>query len=369
MRERDKLAVVILGTLLLIGGILYASSLYDLSSNPLIPNQTQNNNSNTNLTGSSLARLSQIEPASTRDLLYSDITFLELPIYPSAWVARNFEVSEEVNELISGPGADPDNDGLVNKEEYFYGSNPKTAVSLCINLGEDCNEPNDGEAVRQNTSPLTGLELIVPNRFSIKKQDYAILNRIEESFETASEEGVDFPTLYQLSRTIDLSEEVAAIPVNSTVNERDTIIDYTNVRIDIIERYSEENEISNFVELYETSSADELRQIRESYVELENNLQNNFVPEQFVETHRAYVLLFRKFQELIDIRVAGLENPNLDLEEFREVSQQKATELVWVYRLISEAEERLDNLRDQTEPTTFEEREEINLRQNAPESE
>ena len=358
MRERDKLLLVILGTALLLAGIFYASSLYDLSNTPL-DFVNRSNSVNPNRDEESFARLGTIQPTQTRDLLYSDITFLELPIYPSAWVTRNFEVSEEVNALVSGPGADPDNDGLVNKEEYFYGSDPKDANSLCINVEAGCDQPSDGEAVEQNISPLTGLELITPKRFSIQKQDYAILNRIEESFETASEEGVDFPTLYQRSRQIDLSGELNAIPVNEAENDRDIVVDYINVRVDIIEAYSEENEISNFIELYETSDVDELLAIKQEYINLENNFQNNFVPEQFVETHRAYVLLFRKFQELVDIRVAGLQNPNLNLDEFRATSQDKATELVWVYRYISEAEARLRKA--QEDGTTFEEREALEL--------
>ena len=358
MRERDKLLLVILGTTLLLAGIFYVSGLYDLRNSPLNFNN-QNNSNNSASENDSFARLQGIQPTKTRDLLYSDITFLELPIYPTAWVERNFEVSEEVNELVSGPAADPDNDGLINKEEYFYGSDPKDANSLCINVAAGCDRPNDGEAVARNISPLTGLELITPKRFSIKKQDYAIINRIEESFETASAEGVDFPTLYQLSRQIDLGDELEAIPVNGTENDRDTVTDYINVRVDIIETYSEENEISNFIELYETSNVDELLAIKQEYINLENNFQNNFVPAQFVETHQAYVLLFQKFQELVDIRVAGLQNPDLNLDEYRAVSQEKATELVWVYRYISEAEERLS--KNKEDSTTFEEREAIEL--------
>jgi hypothetical protein len=344
LKERDKLIIALLCTIAIIGGIIAASNWYSKRDLPIVLNKN-NDNSDTQ-DDEAIAKLSKIKPTNTKDLLYSDISFLDLPIYPQAWVKRNFSVSDEVNLLVSGPSGDPDKDGLINKEEYFYGSDPQKKISLCINEKEGCDKPNDKQAVDSNISPLTGLDLVTPKKFSIKKQDYAIINRIEESFETAAEEGVDFPTLYQLSRKIDLSPELNSIKILITENSRESLLNYINLRVDLLENYSEENELTNFIEVYETSNIQELTDIKKKYIELEEKLTNNYVPKKYTDAHQAYILLFKKFQQLIDIRINGLSQTDVNIEQFRSVSKEKSTELVWVYRFISESEERIKKTDD-----------------------
>jgi hypothetical protein len=44
-----------------------------------------------------------------------------------AWALNNFTASENLNALLSGPGADPDADGSVNLAEFAFNTNPKAA--------------------------------------------------------------------------------------------------------------------------------------------------------------------------------------------------------------------------------------------------
>lgn len=350
MRERDKVLVAILGTAIVIGGIFFASNLYDGGTRI---REAANNINIAGTNGREKALLDSLaastDPVDTRSLLYSDVELLDLPIYPEAWVDRNFSPSERANKLISGDVSDPDNDNLSNKEEYFYGSNPKEAYSLCVFAGEGCNKPNDAEAVNQGISPLTGLELITPGKFTIKKQEFAIFDRIEDSFETASREGVDYPTLYQLSRQIDLSNQLESIDILEQEDTRDNFINYINIRISIIEDFSQDNELTNFIEIYQTSELPELEKTKEKYIDLEQRMLNTFAPKRYNKAHKAYIFLFQKFQDLIDLRIEGISSSTSETEEFKKRSQDQATELVWAFRAVNELEEEIKEFEDEEE--------------------
>lgn len=50
------------------------------------------------------------------------------PLIPwPSWLAMSFEESELLEVLVSGPLADPDQDGLANQLEYFLGGNPRVS--------------------------------------------------------------------------------------------------------------------------------------------------------------------------------------------------------------------------------------------------
>ncbi len=346
MRERDKILVAVLGTVLIIGGVFFANTAYENSR------QTQRVEDNflAQSNNTSQEELNQLaansNPVDTEKLLFSEVELLDLPIYPVAWVERNFSPNEQANQFVSGEVSDPDQDGLTNKEEYFFGSNPKESFSLCVFEGDDCSKPNDGDAVEQDISPLTGLELITPGRFTVKKQDFAILNRIEDSFEVAAKEGVDYPTLYQLSRQIDLSDQLNAIEILEQEDNRDNFINYTNIRISIIEDFSQEDELTNFVEIYETSQIPELQSTKDKYIDLEQRMLNTFSPSRYAKAHRGYIFLFQKFQDLIDLRIEGIETETNNTESFKERSQSQATELVWAFRAVNELEEAVAEFED-----------------------
>jgi hypothetical protein len=338
LKESQKIVIAVLGTITILASVFLATNWYNNRNKTII---LESDVPVTDLNAEILTNLdTQKNLIETRELLYNEISFLDLPIYPEAWVKRNFNVTDQTNKLISDALADPDKDGLTNKEEYFYGSDPNKAKSLCVNV-EKCDQPDDKQAVDQDISPLTGLTLVTPKQFSIRKQDFAVVNRIQDSFETASKEGIDFPTLYQLSRNINLIDEINAIEILTTENNRESVNNYINARLDILEKYSEESELSNFVEIYEASSIEDLQKIKDKYVALEEKLQNEFVPIKYTQSHKAFILLFRKFQNLIDIRMEGFREGDIEMTEFQKKGKTKATELVWVYRYVSETESTL----------------------------
>ena len=269
-------------------------------------------------------------------VLYDVIPFRSLPVYPIGWVQRFFATSEQSNQLISGPDADADKDGLTNKEEYFYASNPIIKDTLCEGKLDDknCKGSNDKQNVDAGISPLTGLTLDSYDKVKIKKQDYAILNRIQDSFENAAKEGVDFPTLYQLSKTIDLSSQYNTIKVLTQSDDRVNIINYISFRAKLLQEIVDQGEVAVFSELYGSTKIDEIQKIKTKYVAKVDELRNTYIPEKFIGLHRAYIFFFERVIELLDIRIDGISQKKTESEDFRKISKTKGVEVMWGYRTL-----------------------------------
>jgi hypothetical protein len=272
------------------------------------------------------------------NILFDIISFKDLPVYPKAWVEKFFTISEQANQLISGPNADADSDGLTNKEEYFYASSPVNKDTLCNGKKDDttCNGSNDKQNVDAGLSPLTGLTLDNFDKVKIKKQDYAILNRIQDSFENAAKEGIDFPTLYQLSKTIDLSSEYKKIEILTQSNDRANVVNYISFRAKLLQDISDQGEVTLFSELYQSIKIDEIKKVRKKYADKFEELKNTYAPERFSEIHKAYIYFFEKIIQLLDLRIEGISEKKTESKDFRERSKVKGTEVMWSYKKLSE---------------------------------
>lgn len=297
-----------------------------------------------------IQELSQrIVSLNSQNRIYQTIRISDLPIYPEAWRERHFNSEELRNSLISGPEADPDNDGLSNKEEYFFGSHPKNADTLCSGKrgkqegGIDCQGLNDKQNIEKGISPLTGLPLEEPPEITILSQDLGILESLKESFEIASREQIDFPTLYQLSRTIDLEQEFKSIKVLELTDNTQNILDYQRNRLQVLENFASDESLRTLIEIYQITRPEQFNQIRSNYQAKLENLQKMGVPKTYANSHRAYVLIFQKIVELIDLRRASLSEENLSETTFKEQVQSKAVELVWAYRKLAAERKVLTN--------------------------
>jgi len=276
------------------------------------------------------------------DFVFQTINLEDIPVYPKSWVEKYFDGSERANALISGPSADSDSDGLSNKQEYFYGSSPKNKDTLCDgkNDGSKCTGKTDKENVDSNISPLTGLKLDVQKRFRIKRQDLLVLSQIQNSFETAAKEGVDFPTLFQLSKTIDLTRESEAISTTTVDDGRDSFLAYNKIRISVLQDFASQDELSSFTQIYELTKIDDLDRVQKKYENLKLKLNSTSVPKRFEASHKVYVLLFEKLARLVEHRKLGVDQENPS-EEFRKISKDKAIEVVWTYRRLNEELDKL----------------------------
>lgn len=305
-------------------------------------------NDNDLATQKALANLNEkLAKLGSGDDLYQVVKLADLPIYPDSWVTRNFSPEEKNNTLLSGALADFDGDGLSNKQEYFLGSNPKMKDTLCEERKDRLPANKSSKVIcdglgsdkiyfDKGISPLTGFELETPQQFKILKQDLAIVQGVKTSFETASSEGVDFPILYQLSKNIDLTAESDQIEVKTTTDTPENIINYRQVRLDILTQSLGENQFSSLSQVYQTNKVEQLEIVKDQYQKQLDKLKIAVVPQKMIPTHKTYILITKKLQNLVEFRIQVIKDKKLNDLEFSKIAKQKATEVVWGYRILSE---------------------------------
>jgi Bacterial TSP3 repeat len=282
---------------------------------------------------------------------YKRYTLGQLNIYPDAWVNRNFNPSERVNTLISSPESDPDGDGLTNKEEYFYGSNPKKSRSLCegFSTGQkpvptspfECDQRSDKQLVTDGLSPLSGLELEVASSFTVLNQDIGIINNLKESFEKAANEGVDFPVLYQESRLIDLSAQASSIKFTTVEDNAVSITNYRLARAEALQSFSGQGGLSDLSQIYQVTKIEQLENLKNQYATQYSTLEKMQVPKRYDQAHRAYMMIFAKLKELIGLRQQALKDNKLSDPEYQRQGKVKSVEVFWGYRRLQEEQARL----------------------------
>ncbi len=277
--------------------------------------------------------LSNVNP---ENLIYEKVKFKDLPIYPKAWVEKNFTPQEQLNALVSGPSGDADSDGLNNKQEYLYGSNPKNKDSLCNGKidNNSCFGRTDKQNIDMGISPLTGFELESPTEIKVKKQDLLVVDKLQDTFNTATKEGVDFVTLYQLSKTIDLSDKMNEIKVVEVQENTNSMIAYQEARVNLLKDSASDDDFSNFVKLYQLSTLDELNKESQKYRDFKERLAVMPVPKRYVPSHKAYIMFFDKMIELTEHRKTELGKEKFS-DEFRNKSKTLATEAVWAYKKLN----------------------------------
>jgi hypothetical protein len=339
-----KIVLALFLTISIVGGIFYISTRgfpdwrkseakIDIKDNDILNNKNIKNQLNTlnNIADST-------DPIS---LVYETIRFEDLPIYPSGWVKRNFTDAEVRNSLISGPGADPDGDGLTNKMEFLYGSNPNNKFTLCgDSTGSSECQLTDRDNINRGLSPLTGLAIEEGRNIVYNKQETGILESIQESFDAASAEGVDFPQLYQLSLRVDLKSELDTISFRTVEENRQTLSDYLQSRVESIEKFMAagelQDELGSLLLIYKLNKIEDLDKLAKSYTDLQKTLLDSAVPQRYEVSQKAFILLLRKLNELIEHRKIGLNNNTTTTPEAQAKSKQLAIEIVWSYRKMNE---------------------------------
>ena len=285
-----------------------------------------------------------VQNASPEKLLFSEVTIEQLNVYPKSWVKNNFTKLQQDNELISGSSGDPDGDDISNLKEFLYGSNPNSAYTFCGGEKTDTCDRNDKQMIDNNQSPLTGLPLEIPKTFKIKKIDQKIIEGLKDSFGTASSKGMDFPKLYEQSRTINLDSEMEKITISTQKNERETILKYYEKRLEILKDFSDESELSTFTNIYKLLDINKIKELQDKYKDMLLKLQNLPVPEYFTNYHKASIIILQKLIVITDHRIEIIKNNTFEKPEEIEKSQKQAKELLWGYRKIASEQIKISSL-------------------------
>jgi hypothetical protein len=271
-------------------------------------------------------------------VLYKEVSLEDLPIYPKIWVDRYFSPEEQVNALISGEAADGDGDGLSNKQEYLYGSNPRVTDTLCENRLDkniQCSGRNDKQNVDANISPLTGLSLDTPKKFQIKQQDFAFISQLKDSLTEAANEGVDFPTLYQEARLVNLRSEIPSFDIQGVDNNRQTVLDYLSNRLKVLDGFVSNDALGSFSKVYSYTKVEEFDKAITQYQDIKTQLKSAPVPKKYLDSQRAYLFLFDKLLDLLAHRKTIIGQP-VPTEEFKKLSKQKSVAMAWAYQNLNE---------------------------------
>jgi hypothetical protein len=283
---------------------------------------------------------------------YSEYSIKDLEIYPDGWIKRKFSESERRNSLISGKDGDPDKDGLTNKEEYFYGSDPKSSKTLCQNIPNGqvpykdsayvCDGRTDKQLVDNSISPLTGLKLDTVAKFTILQQDLSLINSLKEGISKASEEGLDFPELYARTRLIDLSSELDAKNVVETSDTAQNILNYRNFRLSTVDSFLADSGLNTLSSVYTLTQDEQFVSLINKYKDDQKKAQEYAVPKKYVMVHKAFLLIYDKLINLVQYRKEIVKSDIANKEELQKNNMNKIIETMWGYRRVKEETAKAD---------------------------
>ncbi len=272
-------------------------------------------------------KLLEFNPVET---LIKKKTVKDLPIYPKTWQKQNFTDAELNDQNTSGPDADPDRDGLTNKEEYIYGSNPKNPDTLGAG-------GKDGEYVQAGNNPLSGLPLEGVSEISyyFLNTDIAILDSLNDDLDTLENEGINIPVLYEAARKEDFSAESAQIKLNVIEDPtRDASLSYLNERLGLLKDIAKSNYFTNLSNIYKVQDVNELAKLKSDNKSRIITLEAMGVPKPEEQIHRAMVYFFTQIDKLIDLRIQVITK-GLVRKDYDQKQKDIILRSVWAHRQIN----------------------------------
>jgi hypothetical protein len=295
--------------------------------------------------------ISNVKP---ENLVFQDVSLDDLQIYPKSWAEKNYKGVQLENKLISGAEADPDKDGLTNRQEFLYGSNPLKARTYC-DLNDTPDDPkcpkNDKQLVDEGLNPLTGLDLEIKKKFRVKKIDRNIAENLETSFNVASDQGFDFPKLYEESRKLDLTSDLNKIQVLTQKDTGEGVLNYYKSRLDNLKEFAQDDELSSFNSVYGVVDKDKIEALRAKYQAVLETMSQTIAPELLSEYHKANIFVIQKLVNVIKNRQDILIKDKAQTEEDIKQSQTQAKEMLWAYRNLNSQQVKLQARLQRDYPT------------------
>ena len=273
-------------------------------------------------------------------LLFADITPEQLDVYSKAWVNLNFNSDQRENALISGAEADPDGDGIPNKMEFLYASNPMSKYTYCGEVKPDC-QKTDKQMIDSGVSPLTNLPLELPKTFRMKKVDQKIVQNTKDNISIAAASGLDFPKLYEQSRLLNLDDQFSKIKALSATDNRDNMLKYIQKRLDIMKDIAKMDELTAFTSIYRLLDVPKITQLEDTYKLASKQMNDLAVPESLLDYHKGNLMVIDKTLVIIGDRKESVKNKNNETPEVILKSQQTGKELFWAYRKLANEQAKL----------------------------
>jgi hypothetical protein len=344
-------------SLVIVGGGTIAYLLFNKSTLGVTPvKDGEVSNELTEKTNIAVANLKNtLNTAKPEKFIFEEISLDDLQVFPNSWVARNFKANQFENKLISGAEADPDKDGLSNRQEFLYGANPLNPSTYC-GVETQTTDPkcpiNDKQIIDAGFNPLTALPLEIKKKFKVKKIDKNIAENVETSFNVASDQGFDFPKLYEESRKLNLNDEFVKVKVLTQEDTGEGVLNYYKTRLDILKDFAQEDELSSFSNLYGVLETDKLEALRARYQDILDKLNGTITPNLMADYHRANILVVQKLIAVIQNRITLLSSTKIEVKEDMNVSQVLAKEMLWSYRNLNEQQSKLQARIERDYPNT-----------------
>ena len=331
-----KMLVAVILTVLFIGGLGFAYIWTNPSLKQSLFGPKYNNvvyNSNSVILSQADLDLLNYNPVET---LIKKKTVKELPIFPKSYQKQYFSDVEIKDSSLSGPQADFDKDGLTNKEEYIYASNPKNPDTLGAG-------GKDSEYVQAGKNPLSGLPLDnIDFAYYFVNSDLAILEETNNDLDVLEEEGIHIPVLYEQARTKDYSEDLKQISLNVIDNpNRDDSITYLNKRLLLLKDTVASNYLDNLSKIYQTKDKDVIAKLKLDNTSRVVSLQSMAVPKQEADIHQSMIYFFQQIDKLIDLRGEVIEK-GLERKDYDTKQDEIILRSVWAYRKINDTVNKLN---------------------------
>ncbi len=350
---RQVIALILLGVIMFGGWFGYSYLSGGFKNTPIaildnsLPKQVDDSEQKVKDLTAALQNRLKTDPYNK--IVIQEISLFDINVYPSKWQKKFFNDTQIQNKLISGADSDPDKDGLTNRQEFLVASNPLKAYTLCgEKKSTDINcARNDKENVDAKISPLTGFGFDVTQKIKVNSTEAVVIDNFKESFDIASSEDFDFPEIYQLAGTVDLSPELDKIEISTLPDEVANIGRYFDARIKTLQEYGALDEFTGFSKIYKTSDPKEVLKLKDVFERMVKDLKNLVPAKSQKKLHQATILAFTKNLEVVNLRIDYLTKPELklgDMPESKAKSKQKYIELMASYRLLAKVADETNKL-------------------------
>jgi len=202
-------------------------------------------------------------PLSVYDVSYVRVPYDSTPVYPNTWVSSQFTDEEIAKPQLSGPEIDADGDGLTNRQEYLFATNPKKTDTYCRIQQEQedsCEPDTDGSRTEKGYHPRTFQLIDFPVEMLLEERFANTPGLLIDSITEAEKNKLSFPMIFAESLSQDTDNWYTEFE-----NELVVLQDEYALLIDEEQAVVRHRHLQFFVETFEAYRNQELQALQEDY--------------------------------------------------------------------------------------------------------